>query len=201
MTTATSLRTGLTAYSRTGQAFYSTVVRVTASSRNRLLENLGDTPTGTYQILEWRNTGNSRYTVESYGINPLLALKYVSGEAFNAGRQNMHLHGGRPKSGSLAATNGCIRMCDADIAELKELTDWIEANDSYESKGLLIVEDILDSEIYYSEREDIKNSILYDCGEIEPALVYAGFRHFSLDMNLKYLDTQFNIRHYNEEDL
>ena len=191
----------LTAYSRTGQAFYSTVVRVTASSRNRLLENLGDTPTGTYQILEWRNTGNSRYTVESYGINPLLALKYVSGEAFNAGRQNMHLHGGRPKSGSLAATNGCIRMCDADIAELKELTDWIEANDSYESKGLLIVEDILDSEIYYSEREDIKNSILYDCGEIEPALVYAGFRHFSLDMNLKYLDTQFNIRHYNEEDL
>ena len=36
-------------------------------SRNRLLENLGDTPTGTYQILEWRNTGNSRYKVKVFG--------------------------------------------------------------------------------------------------------------------------------------
>ena len=36
-------------------------------SRNRLLKNLGDTPTGTYQILEWRNTGHSRYKVKVFG--------------------------------------------------------------------------------------------------------------------------------------
>ena len=34
----------------------------------------------------------------------------------------MHLHGGRSQV-ELSNTNGCIRIADEDIAELKELTE------------------------------------------------------------------------------
>lgn len=109
---------------RNGNNVYRTVVKTTGvGGRNRTVEN-SDTPTGKYTILEWRKTGNSRYSTSSFGPNDLLALDYQGGEDADGGnRKYMHLHGGRAQESSLQDTNGCMRINDDDIKEIKELTD------------------------------------------------------------------------------
>lgn len=67
----------------------------------------------------------------------------------------MHLHGGRSQA-ELKNTEGCIRIADEDIAELKELTEALEASDPEERKGILFVENDLTDKVAYQDRESIK---------------------------------------------
>ncbi len=120
----------LTVMKRGGETIYKTVVKVRGNHRNRSQTN-GDTPIGEYKIDEWRQTGTRRYPADAYGPNELLALIYLGKEG--TGRSGIHLHGGRNQM-ELSNTLGCIRIADEDIAELKILTEALEASDPEEKK-------------------------------------------------------------------
>ena len=154
-------------YDKNNILIYQTVVRVTGiGGRDRTVSE-SDTPTGKYKILEWRRTGNARYSIQSFGPNPLLALQYESGEAFNYGRFGIHTHGGgnqgnNPKE--LKSTQGCIRMADDDIKELKTIVDaLVDDNPEY----LEVIND-LNRELHFSDRDEIKSEYVRNGGTIEP---------------------------------
>lgn len=141
---------------RNGNEVYRTKVRV--NGKKSLIggdraKTGGDTPTGTYKILEWRASDNDRYSRKSFGPNDLLALSYQNGEA-EGKRQHMHIHGGRQEefingkwsrksNPTLWNTFGCFRIDDKQIKEIKEITDELENNDPLEKGGELTLEDDL----------------------------------------------------------
>jgi len=143
-------------YNKDGGLIYKTIVRVTGNGRDRT-QAKNDTPCGIYKLDEWRETGNSRYPVESFGPNPLLAQTYVSGEAAEYGRQSMHSHGGRQQEPELKGTHGCIRMADEDIKELKTITDNLSNQNPEESMETLVVENDLETPVDYQNRVEYKN--------------------------------------------
>ena len=160
----------MTVTSRSGETIYKTVVRVTGKHRDRT-KKFGDTPVGKYKILEWRRTGEgSGYSADSYGPNDLLALYYMEGEGKDADRSGMDLHGGRSQV-ELRDTEGSIRIADEDIAELKELTEALEASDPEERKGMLFVENDLIDKVVYQDRESIKYDWERHLGELPAAVV------------------------------
>ena len=161
----------MTVTDRNEETIYRTVVKVKGIHRNRSKEN-GDTPIGEYKIHEWRQTGTNRYPVDSYGPNDLLALIYLGEEG--AGRNGIHLHGGRSQL-ELSNTLGCIRISDEDIRELKTLTDALEALDPDEQKGRFVVDDKLTETVNYSNREDIKYTWDRYLGELPAAVVIATY--------------------------
>ena len=152
-----------TAYDRNDNIIFSTIVKVKGKARIRS-KRFNDTPQGTYKILEWRETGNDRYSAVKYGPNDLLALDYQSGEG--KGRNYMHVHGGRDQGPELTDTQGCLRMADQDIKELKQVVDFIESSDPNESPGYLTVKDDISAPVSFSDRDAMKFSI---------------FRHVRLD--------------------
>lgn len=142
---------------RNGKEIYRTVVRATGTGgRNRSVSN-SDTPQGRYKILEYRKTDNKRYNRTSFGPNDLLALSYEGGEGSDGGSRNgIHVHGGRQEgkyanSKDLKATHGCLRINDQDIADLKQITDALQVNDTQERPGVLTVFDDLRSPVEYNE--------------------------------------------------
>ena len=158
----------MTVTNRSGETIYKTVVKVTGQYRDRARTN-ADTPVGKYDIIEWRRTGEGTiYPSLSFGPNDLLALHYVEGEGGE--RDGMHLHGGRSQV-ELSNINGCIRIADEDIAELKELTDALEASDPEERKGMLFVENDLTNKVVYQDRESIKYDWERYMGELPAAVV------------------------------
>ena len=142
---------------KSGNNIYRTIVKATGTGgRNRSATN-SDTPTGVYDILEWRSTGNDRYPSDSYGPNDLLALKYNGGESADGGnRFGIHLHGGRKQDGGLSDTHGCMRINDQDIREIKLLTDKLEAADVEEKKGVLSVINSSSTKVSYEDRDKWK---------------------------------------------
>lgn len=87
----------------------------------------------------------------------MLALSYEGGEGSDGGSRNgIHVHGGRQEgkyanSKDLKATHGCLRINDQDIADLKQITDALQVNDTQERPGLLTVFDDLRSPVEYNE--------------------------------------------------
>ena len=159
----------LTVMKRGGETIYKTVVKIRGNHRNRSQTN-GDTPIGEYKIDEWRQTGTHRYPADAYGPNELLALIYLGKEG--TGRSGIHLHGGRNQM-ELSNTLGCIRIADEDIAELKVLTEALEASNPEESKGRLIVENDLIEDIKYQDRESVKYDWERCMGKLNAAVVIA----------------------------
>ena len=159
-------------FDRNQNLIYKTVVRVKGIGGRDRTKKFADTPTGKYRILEWRKTGNDRYKVVSYGINDLLALEYYEGEAMVTHRQGMHVHGGRDQS-ALSNTQGCIRIADDDILELKMLTESLEKSDPLEEKGILQVANDLDTPVKFIERQFIKDNWERYLGELPAAIVTA----------------------------
>ena len=159
----------MTVTNRSGETIYKTVVKVRGNHRNRSQTN-GDTPIGEYKIDEWRQTGTRRYPADAYGPNELLALIYLGEEG--TGRSGIHLHGGRNQM-ELSNTLGCIRIADEDIAELKVLTEALEASNPEESKGRLIVENDLIEDIKYQDREPVKYDWERYMGKLNAAVVIA----------------------------
>ncbi len=142
-------------FDRHDNLIYETIVKVTGIGGRDRTKIGADTPTGKYRIIEWRETGNNRYPTISFGPNPILAMEYLDGEA--PGRSGMHTHGGRSQEPELSDTEGCIRMADEDIKELKETTERLETFDPKEKEErFLYVENDLEGELRYSDRESIK---------------------------------------------
>ena len=116
-------------------------VRVNGQHHDRKAKN-GDTPTGVYDIPD-ENMWMSGGSVASYGPNHRLILNPESGEAEESGRKEFRMHGGRQSEDDweqepdepLQKTNGCIRMYDDDIADMKTITDELMANDPEEVGG------------------------------------------------------------------
>ncbi len=151
-----------------GNTVYQTVVKVRGEHRDRTKTN-GDTPTGKYKLLEWRKTGNSRYPAIKFGPDFLLATQYLEGEVL--GRDYMHTHGGRRQQPELADTQGCQRMANEDIVEMKEITDALEEYNPEEHMGYLIVENDLEKPVNYSDREMVKDSWTLNGGELPELIV------------------------------
>lgn len=106
---------------------------------------------------------------ESFGINPLLALKYKPNQ--EGGKRNgMHLHGGRTKElikiGELHSTHGCIRINDDDIVELKKITDYLEMIYQDERHENVWVLDDLETPVRYQDRDEIKNTPIINLREL-----------------------------------
>ena len=142
-------------FDNNGDLLFRTIVKVVGiGGRDRSKVN-ADTPTGIYEILEWRATGEgTRYDATSYGPNDLLALDYKGTEG--AGRNGIHVHGGR-KQNELSNTKGCMRMADEDIAELKSVVTLLEALDSSEKGTTLEVQNTLSTPVSFKkDREDFK---------------------------------------------
>jgi RHS repeat-associated protein len=138
---------------RMGYEVYRTVVKTTGTGGRTRNVQKSDTPTGKYKILQYRSTGNKRYSKESFGPNDLLALNYLGGEGGQ--RNGMHLHGGRQEGKHkgrkyLSDTWGCLRINDDDILEIKNITDALEASDPLETKGYLNLTDDLKTPVEYS---------------------------------------------------
>ena len=153
-----------TTYTKDGVKIYETIVRVKGQHRQRDVAR-GDTPTGKYEILEWRKTGKNgdivngkpRYNEKSFGENDLLALNYESGEAKAAGRNYMHCHGGGRQDGEeLSNTEGCIRFNDDDIALLKGVTDALLSLDPTDTPTNIVVTNDLETSIQLSDRKSKK---------------------------------------------
>ncbi len=147
-------------YDKNGNKLFQTVVRVKGQGRNRTVEN-SDTPQGDYKILEWRKTGpGTNYPTLSFDKNPLLALEYKSGEGYPK-RVGMHTHGGRDQQPDLWSTNGCIRMADADIAKLKEITDALTLVDPTDKPETLTVKDDLGTPVSYKDVDEHRMFYMY----------------------------------------
>ena len=138
-----------------GNNVYTTTVRVEGSNskengynkRNRT-RTYADTPIGQYNIKGWSKR-LPKMNRGAYGPNAVLELDYVSGEAVGL-RNGIHLHGGRQegkggkgKGSTLKVTQGCIRIYDEDIAEMKGITELLEKNHSDEKGNTLNVVDDL----------------------------------------------------------
>jgi RHS repeat-associated protein len=122
-----------------------------AGGHDRMKEN-NDTPYGTYDIPDkgaWLPPSKNR---GAYGPNYILIMIPESGEALESGRSLLRTHGGRQekydqKTGQwvpvddpvLKKTLGCLRACDDDMKNLKNITDQLQANDKDEIPGKVIV--------------------------------------------------------------
>lgn len=95
-----------------------TATKKNNAARDPLLP-YGDTPTGTYDIVEFVPYSAER---DNLGPNGSLRLKPTGGEALQAknnGRTGLLIHGGRlGNNNKLRPTNGCLRLSDADMKKL-----------------------------------------------------------------------------------
>ena len=155
---------------KSGNIVYRTMVRVEGSNsaengfnkRDRT-KTYADTPTGTYKIRGWSNR-LSKLNRAAYGPNDILELDYIEGEAAGK-RSGIHLHGGRQedkggkeKGAKLQVTQGCMRIYDEDIAEMKLITDLLEQSDPNEKGNYLYVTNDLqqmeDGSYHYQQKND-----------------------------------------------
>ena len=146
-------------YDKNGNKLFQTVVRVQGKDRDRAVI-YNDTPQGKYEIIGWRKTGpGTNYNTVSFGKNPLLAQKYLGGEG--GSRNGMHTHGGRAQKPDLWSTHGCIRMADADIAKLKEITDALTLTDPTDKPETLTVKDDLETPVSYKDVDEYRMYYMY----------------------------------------
>ena len=80
--------------------------------------------------------------------------------------------GGRDQS-ALSITQGCIRIADDDILELKMLTESLEKSDPLEEKGILQVANDLESPVKFTDRQFIKDEWERYLGGLPAAIVTA----------------------------
>jgi RHS repeat-associated protein len=136
-----------------GNEVYRTVVRVhglKSKIGGDRSKNSGDTPTGVYQVLNWQKPADNSDR-KSYGPNSRLRLKILSGEA-EGKRSGIALHGGQQenyddktdswtdkKNPTLWNTRGCMRIKDAEIAEIQKITKNLEEGNPLEKPGTLTV--------------------------------------------------------------
>jgi hypothetical protein len=120
--------------------------------RDRMKSN-SDTPQGEYSIDGWITpTADERV---AYGPNPRLALSGVSGEIKESGRSLIRVHGGRQEEqaadgswkpipgAELKPTHGCLRASDADMKELKTVTDALSKVNPNDKAGKLTVDNAI----------------------------------------------------------
>lgn len=85
----------------------------------------GDTPTGTFRVLDIRAKVTSMANTRTYGPHPMIYIEGISGDALTAkinNRRGLAIHGGAARAdGGLRPTHGCVRMLDASMAELNAL--------------------------------------------------------------------------------
>ncbi len=197
----------LNMYSKTGELYFRTIVKVRGiGGRNRKVAK-SDTPCGTYQMLEWRTTGpgrlkrdeTTRYPTRSYGKKVLLAMHFKDTDKYN-GRQHMHLHAGDLRNETLRDTEGCFRMSEEDIVRLKEITDLLESLYSDEEFENCTLEDDLvtpvdykkDKEnVYYDRYETPNNGCVYHKA-VNP-IVYSGSESWvMMNAYMQQLDEEKN---------
>lgn len=157
------------------------VVRVAGSAgvgkgnsgpKSRKIAN-GDTPQGKYDIADegpwWKNSKDEQ---AAFGTSSRLAMTGVEGEIMGSSleRQNtIRIHAGRqelnnkkdfdPKN-KLKFTNGCVRMYQKDLDEMKAMTLNLQKEDKNEKPGFTIIKDDLiewDGRYYISS--DFENLI------------------------------------------
>ena len=159
----------MTVTDRNNNVIYRTVVMVKGNGRERNVTN-GDTPQGRYKLIEWRTPGlDEEHPIESFGPNPYIATHYEEGEGGT--RDGMHIHGGREQTDDhLIPTNGCIRIADEDIKELKEVTDMLTALDPGDTMGRMIVDNNLKTPIFFLDRKKIKYRWTY-IEQLEEAVI------------------------------
>jgi hypothetical protein len=85
----------------------------------------GDTPTGTYAVVEFVVHTPGETSLHTYGAHPSILLNPLSGQALtakNQGRTGLMIHGGAPSAtGGLRPTNGCVRLAEEDQGSLVAL--------------------------------------------------------------------------------
>lgn len=154
-----------------------------------------DTPTGKYKMMDWAKTGpGTKYAAQSYGINDILRLHYLSGEGGR--RDGMHIHGGRNQDQKLVPTLGCIRIND-DILLLKQLVELLYSIDDTESLGYVYVNDGLQSPVEYKDRQDVLDSVGYGGGEINPSIIQSYIYYPRLSFQSLYYEYLQNIESHN----
>ena len=89
----------------------------------------------------------------------------------------MHLHGGALQGAELKGTNGCVRISNEDIIELRKTTDELEQNDSEERMEYMEVIDDLEEPVHYRDRDEIKNSTSLNGGTL-PELIVVTFKEW-----------------------
>ncbi|MDY0083090.1 MAG: L,D-transpeptidase, partial [Ignavibacteriaceae bacterium] len=148
-------------------------VRVNGQHNDRMAPN-GDTPTGTYDIPN-KNMWMSGGSKVSYGPNDRLKLDPESGEACESGRTEFRMHGGRQGENDtkqepdepLQKTNGCIRMYDDDIANMKTITDGLMENDTEEVGGQVTVVNDLVQENNTGDNNSVEINVTYNVPQEE----------------------------------
>jgi RHS repeat-associated protein len=145
---------------KNGQEVARYVVRLEGQTHDRNVTS-GDTPIGVYDIPE-KSTWLSSQPA-TYGPNPRLVLNAQSGEILTSGRSLIRLHGGRQESGGykqepnepLQKTNGCVRVFDLDMADMKSWADALESADAEETPGTVtIANDLIEFGGTYYTPED-----------------------------------------------
>ncbi len=141
-----------------GNEVYRAVVRV-QGLKNKIGKDRsipeGDTPTGTYNILNWQPYEDNEARGK-FGPNARLRLQIIEGEGKEK-RSGIALHGGRQevydketntwskkKNANLWNAQGCMRIKDAEIAEIIKITKDLETNNpGIEKPGTLTVKNDL----------------------------------------------------------
>jgi hypothetical protein len=117
--------------------------------RDRTKEN-ADTPLGVYKIPgnnPWITWGSRK----SFGPNPRLNMLPIDGEASEITTRtvsDIRIHGGQQEdeltwepldNPKLKETNGCLRAWDEDMANFKDITDNLTANDPLDRPGKVTI--------------------------------------------------------------
>ena len=140
----------------TGKEVYRFNVRAEGSGGHIRTKEKADTPLGVYDIPNdnaWI-TGKSR---KSFGPNARLNMTPISGEAFEITTRDLteiRIHGGKQEiynkttgkweavdNPELIETWGCLRAYDSDMANFKNTTDELEANNPMEYAGKVTILD------------------------------------------------------------
>ncbi len=159
---------------RHGNEVYRFKVRAQGTGgRNRYKTN-ADTPLGVYNIPKnkpWITVGSRA----SYGPNPRLNMVPVSGEIVKTGRSEIRIHGGRQevydsktktwspvKNPQLKETHGCMRAYDKDMANFKNTTDNLEATDSKDTPGEVVVKADLEKVVSPGKDNYVNYNVTYE---------------------------------------
>lgn len=100
----------------------------------------GDTPTGTYRVIDIRRKDATTANLHTYGPNPIIHIEGTGGSALAAkinGRVGLAIHGGElSEQNKLRPTYGCIRVSNSNMASLNMTFE------RYGAPGQVIVEEL-----------------------------------------------------------
>ena len=140
-------QSGVMTVTRSGQILgrFQVLGRGSQGGGDTQLQVSGNTPTGSYRAT--RTVSTEAWNQSSYGPSGAIRLDPIGGNAVTSGRSGILIHGGSPGgsgywrgAGELRATHGCLRLSNADVAQLARTLSEGHADPAHNQSAPYIVQ-------------------------------------------------------------